>query len=242
MHDEKQTFPLQENLIGVMSASWTLWRKVLLAKREHKSRARNLFCVHNSVNSHGYFKSYIRNYHLPSPPLFALSGLLSKTLDLKWSTSFKLNFLSRKTCHPGQSKENLFHMQMQKEQKGVAEAEFEMLSDYWCMRKFCAFEWRLLEFQHPFLLSCAAQPIWFFWIFNGYHLLCDTEKVRIHEIPHAVLNRYFEEFCQNFDGKTPANLSHIRTLFHQNITVLVGWNHLLQIGETRGERFWFTTV
>lgn len=162
MHDEKQTFPLQENLIGVMSASWTLWRKVLLAKREHKSRARNSFCVHNSVNSHGYFKSYIRNYHLPSPPLFALSGLLSKTLDLKWPTSFKLNFLSRKTCHPGQSKENLFHMQMQKEQKGVAEAEFEMLSDYWCMRKFCAFEWRLLEFQHPFLLSCAAQPIWSF--------------------------------------------------------------------------------
>ena len=132
MHDEKQTFPLQENLIGVMSASWTLWRKVLLAKREHKSRARNSFCVHNSVNFHGYFKSYIRNYHLPSPPLFAL-----------FAFAYEINFLCFGLGDTFFGKESLIWM----------------LSDYWCMRKFCAFEWRLLEFQHPFLLSCAAQQL-----------------------------------------------------------------------------------
>ena len=30
MHDEKWTFSLQKNLIDVMSASWTLWRKIFV--------------------------------------------------------------------------------------------------------------------------------------------------------------------------------------------------------------------
>ena len=51
---------------------------------------------------------------------------------------------------------------MKENEKGaadMAEEEFEIMSDHWCLKIFCAFECKLLEFQQYFLLPCAPQPI-----------------------------------------------------------------------------------
>lgn len=71
---------------------------------------------------------------------------------------------------------------MKENEKGaadMAEEEFEIMSDHWCLKIFCAFECKLLEFQQLFLLSCAAHPNCSFLLFNGGRLL--------NEIIHATI-------------------------------------------------------
>ena len=92
----------------------------------------------------------------------------------------KISLLKKKRATQSKAEKNfLSYANVKDEQKGVAEVEFEIMSFHWCMRIFCAFECKLLEFQQLFLLSCAAHPNCSFLLFNGGRLL--------NEIIHATI-------------------------------------------------------
>ena len=92
----------------------------------------------------------------------------------------KISLLKKKRATQSKAEKNfLSYANVKDEQKGVAEVEFEIMSFHWCMRIFCAFECKLLEFQQLFLLSCAAHPNCSFLLFNGGRLLNEIIHVTI---------------------------------------------------------------
>ena len=95
----------------------------------------------------------------------------------------ELSSLCQKNVSYRPKKRNIqSHMQLKKKMKRCCRGRIELRSDHWCMRIFCAIKCKLIGFQQTFVLSCAAQPTWSFWIFNGDLFLPDTEKAHIHPL------------------------------------------------------------
>lgn len=89
----------------------------------------------------------------------------------------ELSSLCKKNVSYRPKKRNIqSHMQLKKKDEKVLQRK------NWCMRIFCSIECKLIGFQQTFVLSCAAQPTWSLWIFNGDLFLPDTEKAHIHPL------------------------------------------------------------